>query len=44
MPGTIRALSNDSLAKAIAENRGLENLVHTSDSPGALVKEIDLWA
>ena len=41
--GTIRSLSKDTLAKAIAENRGLENLVHASDSPKSFEREHKIW-
>jgi nucleoside diphosphate kinase len=41
--GTLRNLEWDTLEKAIAENRGLENLTHTSDNTAALKAEIDLW-
>ena len=42
--GTIRGdLSNDSYAKADAENRAVENLIHASDSPDNAAKEIKLW-
>ena len=43
-PGTIRGdLSSDTIAIADAEDRGLFNLVHASDSIESARKEIDLW-
>jgi nucleoside-diphosphate kinase len=43
-PGTIRGdLSSDTIAIADAEDRGLFNLVHASDSIESAKKEIDLW-
>jgi nucleoside-diphosphate kinase len=43
-PGTIRGdLSSDTIAIADAEDRGLFNLVHASDSADSAKKEIDLW-
>ena len=42
--GTIRGdLSCDSLAAANAESRGLDNLVHASDSGKSARREIRLW-
>lgn len=42
--GTIRGdLADDSFAKADAEDRAVENLVHASDSPATAEAEINLW-
>lgn len=43
-PGTIRGdLSDDSLSAAGADYRGVENLVHGSDSPTTARRELRLW-
>jgi nucleoside-diphosphate kinase len=43
-PGTIRGdFGNDTFALANAQDRGLENLVHASDSPESARNEISLW-
>lgn len=43
-PGTIRAeFGNDSRESAMADGRALRNLIHTSDSPHAAEREIQLW-
>src|SRR5205809_7952593 len=43
-PGTIRGdLSCDTIRIADAEDRGLFNLVHASDSLDSARKEIELW-
>jgi len=42
--GTIRGdLSNDSYAKADAEDRAVENLIHASDGPATAESEIKVW-
>jgi len=42
-PGTIRSLSNDSLAQSIAEKRALNNLVHRSTSAEEAEKEAAIF-
>ena len=43
-PGTIRGdLSSDTIALADAEDRGLFNLVHASDSGDSVRKEMAIW-
>jgi nucleoside-diphosphate kinase len=43
-PGTLRRdYGIDVLAQAIAEGRGVRNLVHSSDSPAEAQREIGLW-
>lgn len=43
-PGTIRGdLGTDSLAQCIAENRSCYNLIHASDCPEAVKREIGIW-
>ncbi len=42
-PGTIRSLSNDSLAQSIAEKRALNNLVHRSTSAEEAKKEAAIF-
>jgi nucleoside-diphosphate kinase len=43
-PGTIRGdLGSDTIADANKEDRGLENLVHASDSDESAQAEIKLW-
>lgn len=42
-PGTIRSLSNDSLARSIAEKRALHNLVHRSTSAEEVEKEASIF-
>jgi len=42
-PGTIRSLSNDSLAQSIAEKRALHNLVHRSTSAEEAEKEAAIF-
>jgi nucleoside-diphosphate kinase len=41
--GTIRSWSKDTLENAIAENRGLKNLIHASDSPESFNREKAIW-
>lgn len=42
--GTIRGdLADDSYAKADAEDRGVENLIHASDAPETAAREIKQW-
>ena len=43
-PGTIRGdFSQDSIASAEQENRGLHNLIHASDSLESAQQEVTLW-
>jgi nucleoside-diphosphate kinase len=43
-PGTIRGdLADDTRERAMAEQRAVRNLIHTSDSPEAARQEIALW-
>ncbi|MFD3909997.1 nucleoside-diphosphate kinase [Streptomyces sp. NPDC058603] len=43
-PGSIRAdLGDDSLEAALAANRLVENLVHTSDDPDAARRDFGIW-
>jgi nucleoside-diphosphate kinase len=43
-PGTIRGdLGDDSLAAAVAEQRLVRNLVHTSDDPAAARRDFGTW-
>lgn len=44
-PGTIRGDlgGDDSYAKSSAENRVIRNLIHASDSPEAVKREISIW-
>jgi nucleoside-diphosphate kinase len=43
-PGTIRGdFGNDTIHDADSEKRGLENLVHASDSAATAAREITLW-
>lgn len=41
--GTIRALSPDDIHKAEAQNRGLANRIHASDSPESAETETNIW-
>lgn len=42
--GTIRGdLGIDSYEKCNSENRSCENLIHASDSPNAVLREIEIW-
>jgi nucleoside-diphosphate kinase len=41
---TVRGMySDDSLEKAIAEQRPVKNVIHRSDSPEESAREIDVW-
>ena len=35
--------SNDTIAKAVAENRSLRNVIHASDSSNEAEREIEVW-